>query len=150
VGGYSDRPLGTNGFFSLREHEKTFDYWNCLADDVKVDLNVVTNQAGERLAFFWIEGRLGMGAFFHFGFLEAGRPFKMEIGRQVLKAVARAGYKCLASLAPASRPHVVAYGLAMGGQDMGRWPGVCYMAERDEWVDGTLIKFILDNSEKED
>ena len=129
--------------FSLREDQKTFQYWAEMAAWPGHDVNVVQGPAGERLAFFWTCGWVGHGAFLHFGFLSAGLPWKMEIGRYVLKILAEAGYRCLASLTPVSNIHVVAYGQALGGRIMGRWPGLCYIAARNEWADGVLLQFIL-------
>jgi hypothetical protein len=98
---------------------------------------------GSPVAFFWTSGRYGHGGYLHFGFLEAGLPWKMAIGRYVLKVLAAAGYKCLASLTPVRNIHVVAYAQSLGGKLKGIWPGVCYMAERKEWSDGVLLQFIL-------
>jgi hypothetical protein len=98
---------------------------------------------GGPAAFFWTSGRYGHGGYLHFGFLEAGLPWKMEIGRYVLKVLAAAGYKCLASLTPVQNIHVVAYAQSLGGKLKGIWPGVCYIADRKEWSDGVLLQFIL-------
>jgi len=133
--------------FSLREDQKTFQYWSEMAVWPGYDMNVVQGPAGERLAFFWTSPWSGLGAFFHFGFLSAGLPWKMQIGRYVLKILALAGYKCLAGLTPAFNHHVVAYGLALGAKVMGRWPGVCYIAARGEFVDGVMLQFVLSDKE---
>ena len=138
----ADRVARTT-LFSLHEEQKTFQYWAEMAVWPGHDVNVIQGPAGERLAFFWTCGWVGHGAFLHFGFLSAGLPWKMEIGRYVLKILAKAGYQCLASLTPVSNIHVVAYGQALGGRVMGRWPGVCYIAARNEWTDGFLLQFIL-------
>ena len=160
----ADRVART-ALFSLREDQKTFQYWAEMAAWPGYDVNVVYSRpandepalesvagAGRSseswgpsapVAFFWTCGWVGRGAFLHFGFLSAGLPWKMEIGRYVLKVLAGAGYRCLASLTPAGNIHVVAYGQSLGGRVMGRWPGVCYIAARDEWVDGVLLQFIL-------
>jgi len=135
--------LAKTVLFSLREEEKTFQYWAGMAAWPGYDVNVVYGPENEKLAFFWTCGRVGHGAFFHFGFLEAGLPWKMEIGRYVLKVLAAAGYHCLAGLVPAASRHVIAYAQSCGASFMGRWPGVCYLAARGEWVDGILLQFLL-------
>ena len=135
--------VAQTALFSLREDQKTFENWALIAGYPGYDLNVVYGHDGGRLAYFWTCDRQGHGAFFHFNFLEAGLLFKMELGRYVLKVLAAAGYKCLASVTPVFNLHVVAYGEAMGGKVMGRWPGVCYVAAKDEWVDGILLQFLL-------
>jgi len=142
----ADRVART-ALFSLREDQKTFENWAAMGHWTGYDLNVVYGPAGERAAYFWTCGKLGHGAFFHFNFLSAGLSWKMEIGRYVLRVLALAGYRCLASLTPVTNLHVIAYGRAVGGRVAGRWPGVCYMADRDEWVDGVLLQFILNDKE---
>ena len=137
----ADRVART-ALFSLKEDQRTFENWVRMAALPGYDLNVVYAQA-RRLAYFWTCAWSGHGAFFHFNFLSAGLPWKMEIGRYVLKVLAAAGYKCLASLTPFFNLHVIAYGQACGGQVMGRWPGVCYLAASDEWVDGVMLQFVL-------
>jgi hypothetical protein len=139
----ADRVARTT-LFGLREDQKTFKYWFEMAADPGNDLNVVYGPDGAKLAFFWTSGRLGYSAFLHFGFLEIGLPWKMEIGHYVLKVLALAGYRCLAGLTPAFNRHVAAYALALGATVMGRWPGVCYVAARNEWVDGILMQFNLE------
>jgi hypothetical protein len=131
--------------FSLREDQKTFEYWADMA--ANDDLNVVYGPDGAQLAVFWTNGWSGYGAFLHFAFLEIGLPWKMEVGRYVLKILAVAGYRCLASLTPVTNLHVIAYAKAMGGEVLGRWPGVCYVAARNEWRDGILLQFILNKED---
>jgi hypothetical protein len=133
--------LASTVLFSLHEDQKAFQYWAELAARPGYDVNVVYGPAGEKLAFFWTSGLEGLGAFFHFGFLEAGLARRMEIGRYVLNLMWSCGYKCLASITPAERLHVIAYGQALGGRVMGLWPGVCYLAAQEKYVDGILIQF---------
>jgi hypothetical protein len=142
----ADRVARTT-LYGLREDQKTFKYWAELAAWPGYDLNVVYGPDGAKWAFFWTSGRVGQGAFFHFGFLEAGLPWKMEIGRYVLKVLASAGYRCLAGLTPAFNRHVAAYAVACGAKIMGRWPVVCYIAARNEWMDGILLQFILNKED---
>ena len=166
----ADRVARTT-LFSLREEQKTFQWWAEMAVWPGYDLNVVylglpasatkpsaglssagygpgDSRAGlKKLAYFWVNKWAGRGAYLHFGFLEAGLPWKMEVGRHVLKILGEAGYRCLAGLTPVFNHHVVAYGLALGATLMGRWPGVCYLAARDEFVDGVLLQFIVNDKE---
>jgi hypothetical protein len=142
----ADRVARTT-LFSLREDQKTFQYWAGMAAWPGYDLNVVYGPDGAKLAFFWTSGRVGQGAFLHFGFLTAGLPWKMEIGRYVLRVLAVAGYRGLAGLTPVFNRHVAAYAQALGGEIMGRWPGVCYVAARNEWVDGILMQFVLNKED---
>ena len=135
--------VARSALFSLKEDQKTFENWAALAVWPGYDANVVYGPDEAKMAYFWTCGRKGHGAFFHFNFLSAGRPWKMEIGRYVLKVLSKAGYQCLAGLTPATNRHVAAYARALGARVMGRWPGVCYLAARDEWVDGVLLQFIL-------
>jgi hypothetical protein len=137
-------PLARTTLFSLREDQKTFQWWTEMAVCPGYDLNVVYSPSGDRLAYFWVNKWAGRGAYLHFGFLSSGLPWKMEVGRYVLKVLGQAGYRCLAGLTPAFNHHVVAYALAFGAKVMGRWPGVCYIADRDEFVDGVLLQFILE------
>jgi hypothetical protein len=139
--------VARTALFSLHDDQKTFEYWAEMAARPDYDLNVVYGPDGARLAFFWTSGRVGHGAFLHFGFLEIGLPWKIEIGRRVLRILALAGYRGLAGLTPAFNRHVVAYAQAVGGEIMGRWPGVCYIAARNEWADGILLQFILNKED---
>jgi len=134
--------VGSQVMYALKDEYKTFEHWAEMAAWPGYDVNVVYGQGEEKLAIFWTCGKVGHGGFLHFSFLEAALPLKLEIGRHVLKVLWACGYKCLASLTPAARLHVIAYAKAMGGKVMGIWPGVCYIAADNQWVDGALIQFL--------
>ena len=136
----SDR-VARSALFGMREDEKTFKTWAEMAAWPGYDLNVVYGPGEIKVGYFWTCGKIGHGAFMHFNFLSGGLFCKEEAGRYVLKVLWACGYKCLAGLIPVGSRHVMAFARSVGGRVMGRWPGVCYVAARDEWVDAMLFQF---------
>ena len=100
------------------------------------------------LAFFWTAIPFHKTAFINFGFLPAGLPWRLELGHYVLKLLWWMGYMSLASLTPNYNLPAQKYALDLGGRILGNWPGACYHAGREAYVDGVFIQFLPDQNEE--
>jgi len=146
-------------FADMRDEDRTPENLLKLAKLPGVDLNVVYEhfpvlqgcsssttfrsfEGISPLAFFWTSVPMHKIAFLNFGLLPAGLPFRMELGRYVLDLLWWMGFKSLASLTPEYNLPAQKYALDLGGQIINRWPGACYHAKRDAFIDGVLIQFL--------
>lgn len=82
------------------------------------------------LAFFWLNGHSGQTAMMHFGFLAAGRPQALTIGRSALDWCFQGGLRALYGLTPALYVGVLEYIQKLGFRLLGVLPGACPMYRR--------------------
>ena len=93
-------------------------------------------------AFFYLSHFEGSVARLHFCFFKTGRPDRHEIGRLVLNwCFDSFDFKCLISVPPATNFGAVKYAREMGGREVGKLPGFCWIEKLKRVVDGIMFIF---------
>ena len=147
-------PEDIGKLWALAKHEKVLDvvFYDGLMDEQRF-LNFVLSEANnfavvyqmiegqeQMLAFVWLNGQAGKSGMIHFGFLRAGLPYKLEIGKQVLDWCWAGGLESLVALTPSYNAPAISFGRQLGGELLGVIPGACPLANR-EAASGAFILF---------
>ncbi|MDR0882572.1 MAG: hypothetical protein LBP55_08515 [Candidatus Adiutrix sp.] len=92
--------------------------------------------------FFYLTDFEGATARIHFALYAAGRPARLALGRQVLAwCWATFELQALLGVIPGLNLGAVNYARALGGRELGRLPGYCWVARLKRAVAGRQFLF---------
>lgn len=96
---------------------------------------------GKPLGFAYLSHPEGDTARVHFAMFRAGRADRLELGRRALEICFAHPWACLVGLIPVTFAGAVQYARDLGGREMGRIPGACWMARLGRSVAGAQFLF---------
>lgn len=98
---------------------------------------------GEPMGFFYLTSFEGGTARLHFCNFRVARPFLAELGRLVLDwCFETFEFKSLIGIVPAFNVGAIRFAREMGGREMGRIPGMCWMERLKRAVSGIQFLFL--------
>lgn len=98
------------------------------------------------VGFFYLTNFEGATARIHFCLFEAGHPHRVAVGRRVLDWCFDVfEFKALIGVIPSGNAGAIGYARKMGGREIARIPGLCWMDKLKRSVSG--VQFIFERSE---